>query len=196
MRHVLARTSLLLASVAGMLPALRIVPGGNTSNVGDPEGVRITALGVVSGQSSTPATSLRAGGSLKPTHALFDVTVEPGASLPNTFAYSSLVLHVQKGRVQVVANGGEATISVGTGQAIRESPRGKMVLCAVGSEVLADGQIATLGVGNGLSLADGVLDVVAYGKQPAQVQLSVVLTPDDESNPLCWVCPRITTSPY
>ena len=195
MRHVLARTSLLLASVAGMLPA-RLTPDPSSRRKDDSGGFEITTLGVVGGQSAAPVTALRAGLSQKPTHALFTVTVEPGASLPNTFAYSSLVMHVQKGRVQVVANGGEASISVGTGQAIRESPRGKLVLCASGTVPLADGQVATLGVGNGLSLADGVLDVVAYGKVPAQVQLSVVLTPDDTSNQLCWICPKAVTLPY
>jgi hypothetical protein len=128
-------------------------------------------------------------GSDQATHTLVSLTLDPGASLPESYVYSSLVLRVHRGSVEVVPIGGIATVTVGTGKPVRPGPR-RRPICETGTYRLADGEKAVLGPGNALSITGGEVSVKSVSRQPAEIQMSMVLPEPDE--PLCWICPHVT----
>lgn len=161
----------------------------------------MTAIGVAAREKKERLGVQRAGGDIKrlaqpadtsdPIHALMNLVIEPGMGLPDDYEYTSIVLHVQKGRIRVSVTGGDASVSVGTGRPIRVSPRGQ-VYCATGSRDLDAGQEVVLGPGNGLSLVGGIAQVTTLGKVPAEVQMSVLLRDNDIVMHACWICPGVT----
>jgi hypothetical protein len=164
-------------------------------------GVKVTALGVAAGRVGEAARRMALaeapderpsgrGGLRGATHTLVNLVIEPGKGLPEEFVYTSMVLTVQKGRIRVVANGGDARVSVGTGRPVREKARGP-VRCEYGSCDIASGEAVELGPGNALSLTGGAVSVTALGTRPAHVQMSLVLLDSEIVMSACWICPVI-----
>jgi hypothetical protein len=192
MRHSNMRTSLLAATIAGLIPGLRLDRDHFTGRQDLPDGVQVTPLGVVRGR---PEQGSRLDiGIAQPAHALFDITLEPGASLPEDFPYSSLLIRVQKGQMKVVTERGVASGTVGTGKPIGQQGRGP-VLSAGDSVELAGGQEALLGPGNGFSLMEGTVKLQAVGRRTAQIQVSVLLSSLDMDDGRCWICPWVMPEP-
>ena len=149
-------------------------------------GVHITPLGVTRREGGDGLRGMMGGD--QAAHTLVSITLDPGASLPEGYVYSSLVLRVNRGRVEVVPIGGTATVTVGTGKPVRPGPR-RRPICETGSYRLADGEKALLAPGNALSITGGEVSVKAVSRQPAEIQMSMVL-PDTGEN-LCWICPHV-----
>lgn len=152
------------------------------------DGVHVEVLGAA----KPPAASGRAllGEAGLPTHALVNVTIEPGKPLPEGYTYTSLVLRVNKGRLEVVTTGGHATVTVGHGKPVRPGPRQKP-FCEAGTCELPAGQKVVLEPGNSLSLTGGEVSATAVSDRTAEVQMSLVLP--DLGEHLCWICPPIVS---
>ncbi|MDQ3654775.1 MAG: hypothetical protein M3457_06820, partial [Chloroflexota bacterium] len=146
--------SVLLIALTGFGPAV-----GNAQTPVDATPETIPRVEVVTiGVTGVPAN---AGGRLSdldgPVHALQEVTIEPGAALPDDFAIPSTVIQVRSGSIVVSVSEGVASVSVGSGLPI-QAVNGAGVVCEAGSCNLEVGQEIVLGPGNGISLTESLFE--------------------------------------
>lgn len=148
-------------------------------------GVQIVTIGATGVQTDAGARLGDLNGSI---HVLQEVTIEPGAALPDDFAIPSTVIQVTSGRIVVLVSEGVASVSVGSGLSI-QSLDGAQVVCATESCDLELGQEVKLTPGNGISLTESLFQAQNPGDEPAVLHMSVLLPGSILEDPLCWICP-------
>jgi len=148
-------------------------------------GVQIVTIGATGVQSDAGARLGDLNGSI---HVLQEVTIEPGAALPDDFAIPSTVIQVTSGSIVVSVSEGVASVSIGSGLPI-QSLDGAQVVCAAVTCELQVGQEIVLGPGNGISLTESLFQAQNPGDEPAVLHGSVLLPGSILDDPLCWICP-------
>jgi len=187
------RTGIRIAAMTRLIPAFGMATIVREAD--SLEGLEITHIGTAprgrAGKEAARAAGIRAMPSLA--HTVVSVTLHPGAALPETFAYPSAMITVISGRVRVEALDGPARLYQGPGRPMKlEGTKGVKSSVLEGQGDLEDGRVAVLGKGNGVGLEDQACGMRAYGGRNAVVQVSVLLDLD-EPDPLCWICPHVTT---
>lgn len=177
--------AVLLTAVIGLGPAV-----GNAQTPADATpvsipGVDIVTIGVTGVPSDAGSRLSDLGGVV---HALQTVTIEPGASLPDDFVISSMVIQVTSGSIVLSVSEGTGSVSVGSGLPI-QAVNGAEVVCGAETCDLELGQEIVLGPGNGISLTESLFHAENLGDEPAVLQVSVLLPGTSLDDPLCWICP-------
>ncbi len=181
--------SLLLVAMIGFGPGAVTAQTPADATPESIPGVQIVTIGATGVQSDAGARLGDLNGSI---HVLQEVTIEPGAALPDDFAIPSTVIKVASGSVVVSVSEGVASVSVGSGLPI-QSRDGSQAVCAAESCELELGQEIVLGPGNGISLTGGLFEAQNPGDEPAVLQMSVLLPLSALDQPACWICPPVVT---
>lgn len=176
--------TVLLAVFAMQIPSWGQAQTGPEATPESKTGFSIETIGSSENVASPGGTTGRRGRELN--HYLLQVTVQPGATLPEASEIPSALIHLDSGRVLVSPSAGEEIwVEVGSGEVI-SSAEGTAV-CERGGCFLDPGQDVLLGPGNSISLKQGSFAVQALEDEPVVLDLGLVVE-DDPS--LCWVCPR------
>ena len=169
--------SLLLITIIGFGPG---AVTAQTPAALDNTGFEITVLGV-SRYQETSAELDRNGEPIARNHALLEVTMNSGVTLPAFIGTQSAVIHVMSGSLQVAVANGETSVNLAN-----PAPEA----CAEESCEVEPNQAVVLEAGDTISLADASFEVEATGEDLTVFQMTI-LVPLDGLRNRCWICPVI-----
>jgi hypothetical protein len=124
-------------------------------------------------------------------HALYQVTLPAGTSLPADVEYTSLIVQVVSGQVRITSPSTSITRTLAP-QTRRLSPSASSITptdrLVLATESLAPGFV--LGPGESTLSQEEAIGIANDGPAAATLIVSAVLGPDEMADPLCFICPR------
>ncbi len=157
--------------------------------------IALVGNSTIAGDQTSAAPGVRIPQPVEFEHALYQVTLPPGASLPAGIAYTSLIVYVMSGEVQIGSPGTSITRSLAP--QIRTIPERVAPLQPAERPVLTPVPLvsgALLKAGQSSQSLKEEVGITNHGATTATLMLSVVLGSEEMNDTLCFICPKVRTS--